>query len=130
MAFDFLTPGEVDIIDTAKSKKKLKKEKQELAISKKELKPDTIGIVKGVKKVLFTKQKVGTKPKKVFTGKPVQEDLTKEQNILRGMFGHGSRVIYNGEGRNLPKIHNTLNSGGGILKSGDNDRETAGIFGF
>lgn len=127
----FLSPGEVDIIETAKAKKKLKKEREELAKAKEELKPETIG--RKLKKSFFTKPSKKISPlkkQKIFGTKPVAPDYAKEQNILREMFGHGGRVITNFDGRSLPKIHNTLNSGGGIIKSGDINHETARIFGI
>jgi len=114
MAENLLSPGEVDIIETAKE----------------ELKPMTFGrqLKKSVKKSFFSKSKpAGRNP---FGRRPEPEDFTKEQNILRGMFGGGGKVMTNFDGRSLPRIDNTLNSGGGLLKSGDRNRETAGIFGF
>lgn len=54
--------------------------------------------------------------------------LSQEQGMLREMFG-GSEPLW-GTGRNLPKLEHTLNSGGGIIKSGDEDRETASLFGL
>ena len=45
------------------------------------------------------------------------------------------REIFNGEptfgtGQNLPVLHRTLTTGGGLIKNGDYQRETAGLFGF
>lgn len=122
-----LSPGEVDIIETAKAKRQLKKERKQLVKAKQELKADTVG--SKVKKAFFAKPSKSPK-RKIFGSAPVQESYTREQSIMRGMFGHGSRVMTNFDGRSLPKINNTLNSGGGLLKSGDTNRGTAAIFGF
>jgi len=53
--------------------------------------------------------------------------LSREQGMLREMFG-GSEPLW-GSGQDLPKLHNTLNSGSGLIKS-DDGGETASFFGF
>ena len=55
--------------------------------------------------------------------------LTRQQAILKDMFGGGERNW--GTGRNLPVINNDLNNpeGGGIIKSRDGGR-TGGFFGM
>lgn len=128
-----LSPGEEDIIGTAKAKRKLKKQQKELAKAKEELKADTIGR-KLKMSLLSTPSKKSSKKvspfkkQKIFGARAEAPEYTKEQNILRGMFGHGGKVMTNFDGRSLPRIHNTLNSGNGILKSGDRNHETAGMF--
>ena len=52
---------------------------------------------------------------------------TKEQLMLQEMFGGNDNY---GTGRNLPKIEGLLVKGGGLIKSGDNTRETASLFGI
>lgn len=130
-AISLLAPGEQDIIEQAKAKKELKKEKKKLAEAKKELKADTIG--SKVKKTFFSKpaKKVSPfKKQKIFGRRPVQEDFTPEQNIMRSLFGGGGKVMTNFDGRSLPRIDNTLNNpnAGGLIKSGDRNRETAAMF--
>lgn len=54
-------------------------------------------------------------------------NLTQEQEMMQGMFGHGERSW--GTGENLPKLDGAITSGNGLIKSGDNENETAGLFG-
>lgn len=125
-----LTQEERNIIEEAKAKKELERAQGELKEAEDYLKPksftkETLG------KTLFTpSKKVSPKKKaRIFGTKAVAPSYTQEQNILRGMFGHGPTVIMpSPDGRSLPKIHSTLTSGGGLLKSGDKNRETAAIF--
>ena len=128
--YDFLSPGEVDIIETAKAGKKQEKERKELAEAKKELKPKKFSFSKTLNTKKTSKKKKANpfKKQKVFVGKPDLQDYTKEQKILFGMFGGGERVLTNMDGRSLPRIDNTLNSGGGIIKSGDVNHETMKLF--
>lgn len=99
-----MSPGEVDQESIEEPKKVLKKTKKK-------------------KKVYFSR------PKKVFGTRAVAPSYTKEQNMLRSLFGHGPTVIMpSKDGRSLPKIHRTLTSGGGLIKSGDRG-ETRGLFG-
>lgn len=53
--------------------------------------------------------------------------ITKEQQMLQNLF-HGEPTF--GTGNNLPVINRRITSGGGIIKSGDINSETAGLFGF
>jgi len=53
--------------------------------------------------------------------------LSKEQVMLKEMF-QGERNW--GTGRNLPKLNQALRHGHGLIKSGDMERETAGMFGL
>ena len=60
-----------------------------------------------------------------------QAELSKEQNLLNELFANpDNAVLMSGTGRNLPKLNRSITSGGGIIKSGDNERETAGLFGI
>ena len=66
---------------------------------------------------------------KVFSGIVTPEDYTKEQKALRGFFGgHGDPMW--GTGRDLPRVRGDMMQGFGLIKSGDNRRETAGLFGL
>jgi len=53
--------------------------------------------------------------------------LSKEQEMMQELFG-GSPSW--GSGEQLPVINNSLNSGHGLINSGDDYRETAGLFGI
>lgn len=55
------------------------------------------------------------------------DNLSREQEVLREMFD-GEPTW--GTGKDLPKIEGKLISGGGIINSGDVDRETAAMFGI
>ena len=55
--------------------------------------------------------------------------LTEEQNMLQSMFG-GSPTIWGQEQDSLPRFHQTLTSGNGLINSGDDEQETASIFGM
>ena len=53
--------------------------------------------------------------------------LTKEQEMMQELFG-GSPSW--GSGEQLPVINHSLSSGHGLINSGDDYRETAGLFGI
>ena len=55
--------------------------------------------------------------------------LTQEQSMLQEMFG-GSPTIWGQEEDSLPRFHQTLTSGNGLINSGDVDKETASMFGL
>jgi hypothetical protein len=57
----------------------------------------------------------------------IQRPLSKGQLMLQEMF-QGERTF--GTGQNLPQFNRDLISGGGIIKSGDRERETAQLFGL
>jgi hypothetical protein len=63
--------------------------------------------------------------KAVQTFRPV--GLSPGQKMIDELF-NGERTF--GTGRNLPVMHRSLISGGGIIKSGDIRRETGGMFGL
>jgi hypothetical protein len=73
-----------------------------------------------------TEKKLAVQVQRTFIPAPL---LTRQQAILRDMFGSGERNW--GTGRNLPVVNNDLNNpnGGGIIKSRDNGR-TGGFFGM
>ena len=58
----------------------------------------------------------------------VRPNISQHQQLLREMFGGSERTW--GTGTCLPKLHRTLTRGNGLIKSGDNARETASMFGF
>lgn len=109
----------------------VKKETKELItdLKKEGLNPEpvtTVGVAtKAAKKVLYKKVKPGRRVS--FSRQLPKDNLSREQGMLRSFFGGGSRVW--GTGQSLPKITNTLTSGGGLIKSGDQG-ETAGLFGL
>ena len=76
-------------------------------------------------------QKVGqasqTKRFKSLTRLQPAPRLSQEQGMLREMFG-GSEQLW-GTGNNLPRMENSLTSGGGLIKSGDRG-ETGRFFGL
>ena len=57
----------------------------------------------------------------------IRRAITKEQQLLQRVF-HGEPTF--GTGQNLPQLNRRLTSGGGIIKSGDTNSETAGMFGL
>ena len=57
------------------------------------------------------------------------ETFSREQSMMRELFGHGDHTIL-GEGDSLPVLHQTLTSGGGLIKNGDYEKTTASFFGF
>ena len=71
----------------------------------------------GKKKIRF-----GLSPKKI----RIAPRLSQEQAMLGEMFG-GADSIW-GTGQNLPQMNETLTSGHGLVKSGD-DGETGSMFG-
>lgn len=58
---------------------------------------------------------------------PSPRMITKEQGLLQEMF-NGDKFW--GTGQNLPQLNNSLNSGGGIIKSGDHNGSTGMFFGL
>ncbi len=112
------TPGEVEVIEDKKKSKKKSLTKKVLGLTKKVL-----------GKTLFAKSPKQKLPKKskVFGTKAVPPTFTQEQNIMRSLFGGGGKVMTNFDGRSLPRIDRTLTTGGGILKSGDRERETMNL---
>ena len=54
--------------------------------------------------------------------------LSAEQSVLHEMFG-GSPPIW-GSGDSLPVLNHSLTSGHGIINSGDDEEETASMFGM
>lgn len=57
----------------------------------------------------------------------IAPQLTKEQEMLQELFGSNPSW---GTGENLPKFDNVLNSGEGLINSGDDESETAQLFGL
>jgi len=53
--------------------------------------------------------------------------LSKEQEMMQELFGGSSSW---GSGEQLPVMNNSLNSGHGLINSGDDYRETASMFGI
>lgn len=127
MVLGLSAPGEAVIMQTPGGKKRLTEVVKKRKKSKTKIFKKKIGeIGKGVlKKTLFKRDSGGGRNP---FGRNLQpETFTKEQHMLRGMFGHGDRVMTNFDGRSLPVINNLLTSGGGILKSGDQG-ETRDLF--
>lgn len=120
-----------EMIDESKEKERLQREKEKLFTeTRKKMRDDKLSRVQQpIKRTIF-KPSPRPRTQRVFGRKPQPQDYSKEQRILRGMFGHGERVMTNFDGRSLPKINNTLTSGGGLIKSGDYEAETAGLFGL
>jgi hypothetical protein len=77
-------------------------------------------------KLLAPEKKLNVNVQTRFNPAPM---LSRQQAILKDMFGGGERNW--GTGRNLPVINNDLNNpqGGGIIKSRDGGR-TGGFFGM
>ena len=127
-------PGEASLSE--KHQKDLA-EKKLLLESKRQEKLDRLRL-KQQQDLARARIKARTKRTKVLSKTLVQKEraikritpapmLSQEQGMLREMFG-GSAPLW-GSGQNLPKLHNTLISGGGLVKSGDRG-ETASMFGF
>lgn len=57
----------------------------------------------------------------------IAPQITREQEMMQELFG-GSPTW--GSGNQLPVINNSLNSGHGLINSGDEERETASMFGL
>jgi len=54
--------------------------------------------------------------------------LSAEQSVLNEMFGGSPRLW--GTGDSLPVLNNSLTSGNGLINSGDDEEETASMFGM
>jgi len=80
----------------------------------------------------FEKKKTTSSKKKKKSGLRrsgfIMPNISQHQQLLREMFGGSERTW--GTGTCLPKLHRTLTRGNGLIKSGDNARETASMFGF
>jgi len=82
-------------------------------------------------KKLFVKPKVkkskpAFNPQQLnFSPKPV---LTKAQMMLSEVVGGNGERTW-GTGQNLPRLNRALTSGGGLIKNGDDFRETGRMFG-
>jgi len=107
-------------IEEKKALKKLE-QKEKLAFAEKKLKAKT-----KLKLARFYARSTASRERAIRKIQPAPR-LSQEQGMLREMFG-GSAPLW-GSGQDLPKLHNTLISGGGLVKSGDRG-ETASMFGF
>jgi len=129
--YKYLSPEEVEFMEQRQSLKEIKKEEKELFKEKKGARAETtIGQVKGFifpKKPKDISAKIKSKRATKLLKLQVAPRLTREQGMLQEMFG-GSPSW--GTGRNLPKFHRTLMSGYGLVNSGDDEKETASMFGF
>ena len=59
----------------------------------------------------------------------VSMPMSKGQQMLTELFSGRQEPLW-GTGNNLPILHRTLTSGGGLIKNGDKRRETGGMFGL
>ena len=59
----------------------------------------------------------------------ISKPMSKGQQMLSEMFSGREEPLW-GTGNNLPILHRTLTSGGGLIKHGDNRRQTGGMFGL
>jgi len=77
----------------------------------------------------FSKAITPQKQKKAFNPQILKRpQLTREQEMLQEIMFNGERNW--GTGNNLPRMDNTLNSGGGLINNGDINKETGRMFGL
>lgn len=128
--FSWLSPKEKEFLEERKTLKDIRKERETYEKEKRieateKYKRTPLGVAEsGIKKVLPGKPgRRMSFPSRIIPA-PL---LSQEQSILRGMFA-GDDLW--GSGDNLPVINHSLNSGRGIINSGDDFRETASLFGL
>jgi hypothetical protein len=66
---------------------------------------------------------------KILKAPDIAKPMSKGQQMLNEMFSGNEDPIW-GTGNNLPVLHRTLTSGGGLIKHGDTRRQTGGMFGL
>ena len=114
-------------LEGLKDYKKFMQEKEAYENAKKKLNKEEFG-----KSPLGKALKEGIKPIQ-FKARPISKpifapQISQEQGFLQEMFG-GSDTFW-GTGKNLPVMNGALTSGNGLINSGDDFSETAGMFGM
>ena len=122
-SYNFLSEKEKEIIELAKSRKKLEEERKQFIESEKYLKSKTsIGKISSL-----INSKPTTKIRNYSYPKPQIPNATQEQKMLQEMFSGNNNWM---TGQNLPKIDGVLITGNGLIKNGDRKKVTASFFGI